>query len=125
MAIRKTNSLFYVFFFVLIIPILQASRHEWDEATWSALKASKSSFVVPNDPSRTAYHFQPVKHWMNGIFLVSFFFLFHNDSFVRILIMDLRFTDINEFNCAWSTVRQITLKIQMVSIENEFESLYL
>ena len=39
--------------------------------------------------------------------------------------MDLRFTDINEFNCAWSAVQQITLKIQMVSIENEFESLYL
>ena len=62
--------------------------------------------------------------WM-VFFSFSFFFLFHNDSFVRILIMDLRFTDINEFNCAWSAVQQITLKIQMVSIENEFQSLYL
>lgn len=81
MAIRKSYSLFCLFFFVLIIRVLQASHHDWDEATLSALKTSKSSSVAPGDPSRTAYHFQPVKHWMNDpnapLFYKGYYHLFY------------------------------------------------
>jgi hypothetical protein len=73
MAMGKSYSLLCPFFFVLLIHVLQASHHEWDEATLSALKASKSSSLAPREAYRTAYHFQPVKHWMNGIFEFLFF----------------------------------------------------
>lgn len=95
MASGKSFSLLYLIFFVLLIRVLQASHHEWDEASLSTLmRVSKSSSLAPPEAYRTAYHFQPVKHWMNDpnapLFYQGYYHLFYQynpKSAVGALIM--------------------------------------
>lgn len=81
MASGKNFSLLYLFLFVLPIRVLQASHRDWDEASLSVLRASKSSSLAPPETYRTAYHFQPVKHWMNDpnapLFYKGYYHLFY------------------------------------------------